>query len=76
LTETFAGAAFSEWDDYSVGRVGPPLPCCYIKVCHISLQPKNQWNELPNTIHSYILHCSIVMAINSYGLMLVGDKTY
>jgi len=35
LTETFAGAAFSEWDDYSVGRVGPPLPCCYIKVCHI-----------------------------------------
>ncbi|KOM51398.1 hypothetical protein LR48_Vigan09g005700 [Vigna angularis] len=31
LTETFAGAAFSEWDDYSVGRVGPPLPCCYIK---------------------------------------------
>lgn len=36
LTETFAGAAFSEWDDYSVGRVGPPLPCCYIKVCHMS----------------------------------------
>lgn len=35
LTETFAGAAFSEWDDYSVGRVGPPLPCCYIKVWHI-----------------------------------------
>lgn len=32
LTETFAGAAFSEWDDPSVGRVGPPLPCCYIKV--------------------------------------------
>ncbi|XP_020231094.1 long chain acyl-CoA synthetase 8 [Cajanus cajan] len=32
LTETFAGAAFSEWDDYSVGRVGPPLPCCYIKL--------------------------------------------
>lgn len=35
LTETFAGAAFSEADDYSVGRVGPPLPCCYIKVCYI-----------------------------------------
>nr|AFK35476.1 unknown [Lotus japonicus] len=32
LTETFAGAAFSEWDDNSVGRVGPPLPCCYIKL--------------------------------------------
>ncbi|KAK6117805.1 hypothetical protein DH2020_048432 [Rehmannia glutinosa] len=32
LTETCAGAAFSEWDDPSVGRVGPPLPCCYIKV--------------------------------------------
>ncbi|XP_071906669.1 long chain acyl-CoA synthetase 8 isoform X2 [Coffea arabica] len=32
LTETFAGAAFSEWDDTSVGRVGPPLPCCYIKL--------------------------------------------
>ncbi|KAK7316536.1 hypothetical protein RJT34_00079 [Clitoria ternatea] len=31
-TETFAGAAFSEWDDYSVGRVGPPLPCGYIKL--------------------------------------------
>ncbi|KAK6142351.1 hypothetical protein DH2020_022699 [Rehmannia glutinosa] len=25
LTETCAGAAFSEWDDPSVGRVGPPL---------------------------------------------------
>lgn len=32
LTETCAGAAFSEWDDISVGRVGPPLPCGYIKV--------------------------------------------
>ncbi|KAL0405142.1 UNVERIFIED_CONTAM: Long chain acyl-CoA synthetase 8 [Sesamum latifolium] len=32
LTETCAGAAFSEWDDTSVGRVGPPLPCCYIKL--------------------------------------------
>ncbi|CAA0837055.1 Long chain acyl-CoA synthetase 8 [Striga hermonthica] len=31
LTESCAGAAFSEWDDPSVGRVGPPLPCCYIK---------------------------------------------
>ncbi|GAB2215104.1 hypothetical protein Drorol1_Dr00019479 [Drosera rotundifolia] len=32
LTETCAGAAFSEWDDASVGRVGPPLPCGYIKL--------------------------------------------
>lgn len=32
LTETCAGAAFTEWDDPSVGRVGPPLPCCYIKL--------------------------------------------
>ncbi|XP_062103116.1 long chain acyl-CoA synthetase 8-like [Humulus lupulus] len=31
LTETFAGAAFSEADDTVVGRVGPLLPCCYIK---------------------------------------------
>lgn len=35
LTETCAGSTFSEWDDPSVGRVGPPVPCCYIKVCHI-----------------------------------------
>ena len=33
LTETCAGAAFTEWDDTSVGRVGPPLPCSYVKVC-------------------------------------------
>ncbi|KAF9611326.1 hypothetical protein IFM89_030115 [Coptis chinensis] len=32
LTETCAGAAFSEMDDPSVGRVGPPIPCCYIKL--------------------------------------------
>ncbi|GJQ92435.1 hypothetical protein Tco_0003574 [Tanacetum coccineum] len=32
LTETCAGAAFSEADDNSVGRVSPPLPCAYIKV--------------------------------------------
>ncbi|XP_057857912.2 long chain acyl-CoA synthetase 9, chloroplastic isoform X5 [Cryptomeria japonica] len=31
LTETCAGATFSEWDDTTVGRVGPPLPCCYVK---------------------------------------------
>ncbi|KAK6919198.1 AMP-dependent synthetase/ligase [Dillenia turbinata] len=32
LTETCAGASFSEADDTSVGRVGPPLPCGYIKL--------------------------------------------
>ncbi|XP_050384605.1 long chain acyl-CoA synthetase 8 [Argentina anserina] len=32
LTETFAGATFSEADDTTVGRVGPPLPCCYVKL--------------------------------------------
>ncbi|KAH9572027.1 hypothetical protein CY35_02G125100 [Sphagnum magellanicum] len=32
LTETCAGGTFSEWDDISVGRVGPPVPCCYIKL--------------------------------------------
>ncbi|KAL0445106.1 UNVERIFIED_CONTAM: Long chain acyl-CoA synthetase 8 [Sesamum latifolium] len=40
LTETCAGAAFSEWDDNSVGRVGPPLPCCYIKnICNLAYFP-------------------------------------
>lgn len=32
LTETCAAAAFTECDDISVGRVGPPLPCSYIKL--------------------------------------------
>ncbi|XP_026448020.1 long chain acyl-CoA synthetase 8-like isoform X2 [Papaver somniferum] len=32
LTETCAGAAFSEADDTTVGRTGPPLPCGYIKL--------------------------------------------
>ncbi|MCO5563627.1 hypothetical protein L7F22_017274 [Adiantum nelumboides] len=32
LTETCAGATFSEWDDLSVGRVGPPIPNCYVKL--------------------------------------------
>ncbi|KAG7578723.1 AMP-dependent synthetase/ligase [Arabidopsis thaliana x Arabidopsis arenosa] len=32
LTETCAGATFSEWDDPAVGRVGPPLPCGYVKL--------------------------------------------
>ncbi|GAV68448.1 AMP-binding domain-containing protein [Cephalotus follicularis] len=32
LTETCAGASFTEWDDMTVGRVGPPLPCGYIKL--------------------------------------------
>jgi len=32
LTETCAGGTFSEYDDTSVGRVGAPLPCSYVKV--------------------------------------------
>ncbi|KAJ6834374.1 long chain acyl-CoA synthetase 9, chloroplastic [Iris pallida] len=32
LTETCAGGTFSEYDDSSVGRVGAPLPCSYIKL--------------------------------------------
>ena len=36
LTETCAGATFSEFDDTSVGRVGPPVPHGYIKVCPYS----------------------------------------
>eukprot|EP00250_Pteridium_aquilinum_P013361 c21293_g1_i1 orf=391-2490(+) len=32
LTETCAGASFSEWDDITVGRVGPPIPHCYVKL--------------------------------------------
>lgn len=32
LTETCAGATFSEWDDTTVGRVGPPIPHCYVKL--------------------------------------------
>lgn len=32
LTETCAGATFCEWDDPSVGRVGPPVPQCYLKL--------------------------------------------
>ncbi|KAJ4766656.1 long chain acyl-CoA synthetase 9 [Rhynchospora pubera] len=32
LTETCAGGAFSEYDDTSVGRVGAPLPCVYVKL--------------------------------------------
>lgn len=32
LTETCAGGTFSEFDDTSVGRVGNPIPCTYVKV--------------------------------------------
>lgn len=32
LTETCAGGTFSQWEDLSVGRVGPPVAMCYIKV--------------------------------------------
>jgi hypothetical protein len=37
LTETCAGGTFSEYDDPSVGRVGAPLPCSYIKVSFVVL---------------------------------------
>lgn len=37
LTETCAGGTFSEYDDPSVGRVGAPLPCSYIKVSFVFL---------------------------------------
>lgn len=32
LTETCAGGTFSQWEDMSVGRVGPPVAMSYIKV--------------------------------------------
>ncbi|XP_072981743.1 long chain acyl-CoA synthetase 9, chloroplastic [Typha angustifolia] len=32
LTETCAGGSFSEYDDTSVGRVGAPLSCSYVKL--------------------------------------------
>ncbi|RVX22633.1 Long chain acyl-CoA synthetase 9, chloroplastic [Vitis vinifera] len=32
LTESCAGGTFSEYDDTSVGRVGAPLPCSFIKL--------------------------------------------
>ncbi|XP_058087214.1 long chain acyl-CoA synthetase 9, chloroplastic [Magnolia sinica] len=32
LTETCAGGTFSEHDDTTVGRVGAPLPCSFIKL--------------------------------------------
>ncbi|KAG0564864.1 hypothetical protein M758_8G142500 [Ceratodon purpureus] len=32
LTETCAGGTFSQWEDMSVGRVGPPVAMCYIKL--------------------------------------------
>ncbi|OIW02437.1 hypothetical protein TanjilG_05030 [Lupinus angustifolius] len=32
LTETCAGGTFSDVDDTSVGRVGPPLPCSFVKL--------------------------------------------
>lgn len=37
LTETCGGGTFSEYDDTSVGRVGAPLPCSFIKLI--------DWNE-------------------------------
>lgn len=51
MTETFAGAAFSEFDDNSVGRVGPPLPCGYIKVCHIFIWGNDMENTIVGAVH-------------------------
>lgn len=42
LTETCCGGAFSEFDDTSVGRVGPPLPCCFVKVSNKTHVKDNQ----------------------------------
>ncbi|CAA2982977.1 long chain acyl- synthetase 9, chloroplastic [Olea europaea subsp. europaea] len=38
LTETCVGGTFSEYDDTIVGRVGPPLPCLFIKVSRLYKQ--------------------------------------
>ncbi|CAI7861883.1 unnamed protein product, partial [Closterium sp. NIES-53] len=35
LTETCSGGTFAEFSDTSVGRVGPPIPCCYIRVSSV-----------------------------------------
>ncbi|XP_050211646.1 long chain acyl-CoA synthetase 9, chloroplastic [Mercurialis annua] len=32
LSETCAGGSFSEFDDTSIGRVGNPIPCTYLKL--------------------------------------------
>lgn len=48
LTETCAGGAFSEFDDRSVGRVGNPLPSCYVKV----LLPSNFKLTFLDMLHS------------------------
>ncbi|CAN4096489.1 unnamed protein product [Withania somnifera] len=70
LTETFAGAAFSESDDPSVGRVGPPLPCCYIKLV--------SWEEGGYTISDKPMpRGEVVVGGNSVtaGYFNNGDKT-
>ncbi|KAM3383254.1 long chain acyl-CoA synthetase 8 [Capsicum galapagoense] len=70
LTETFAGAAFSESDDSSVGRVGPPLPCCYIKLI--------SWEEGGYTIADKPMsRGEVIVGGNSVtaGYFNNGDKT-
>ncbi|KAK6774496.1 hypothetical protein RDI58_029735 [Solanum bulbocastanum] len=70
LTETFAGAAFSESDDPSVGRVGPPLPCCYIKLI--------SWEEGGYTIADKPMpRGEVIVGGNSVtaGYFNNGDKT-
>ncbi|KAG6748793.1 hypothetical protein POTOM_048727 [Populus tomentosa] len=53
LTETYAGAAYTEWDDPSVGRVGPPLPCCYVKLV--------SWEEGGYTVADKPMPCGEVV---------------
>jgi len=35
LTETCAGGTITSWDDRVFGRVGPPVPCCEIKLIDV-----------------------------------------
>uniref|UniRef100_A0A3Q7J3N7 AMP-dependent synthetase/ligase domain-containing protein n=1 Tax=Solanum lycopersicum TaxID=4081 RepID=A0A3Q7J3N7_SOLLC len=70
LTETSAGAAFSESDDPSVGRVGPPVPCCYIKLI--------SWEEGGYTVADKPMpRGEVVVGGNSVtaGYFNNGDKT-
>ncbi|KAK4343360.1 hypothetical protein RND71_036454 [Anisodus tanguticus] len=64
------GAAFSESDDPSVGRVGPPIPCCYIKLI--------SWEEGGYTISDKPMpRGEVVVGGNSVtaGYFNNGDKT-
>ena len=63
LTETCAGGTFTEYDDTSVGRVGPPLPCSFIKVRDIK-RLFFCFNKLPSIYNQKGLFlCAIYFAI-------------